>query len=104
MKIVLRRFLISVQLGALVAIAPTASFADDVGVGDKIFDASVLRPLGAVKLVVGMVALIPASVLYTFRMPFDSDTGVYREAADMLVVEPANYVFRRPLGEDLAGD
>jgi hypothetical protein len=104
MKIVLRRFLISVQLGALVAIAPTAGFAEDVSMGDKIFDASVLRPLGTVKLVVGLVALIPASVLYTFRMPFDSDTGVYREAADMLVVEPANYVFRRPLGEDLAGD
>jgi hypothetical protein len=104
MKIVLRRFLISVQLGALVAIAPTAAFAEDVSMGDKIFDASVLRPLGTVKLVVGLVALIPASVLYTFRMPFDSDTGVYREAADMLVVEPANYVFRRPLGEDLAGD
>jgi hypothetical protein len=104
MKIVLRRFLISVQLGALVAIAPTAGFAEDVSMGDKIFDASVLRPLGTVKLIVGLVALIPASVLYTFRMPFDSDTGVYREAADMLVVEPANYVFRRPLGEDLAGD
>jgi len=104
MKIVLRRFLISVQLGALIAIAPTAGLAEDVSIGDKIFDASVLRPLGTVKLVVGLVALIPASVLYTFRMPFDSDTGVYREAADMLVVEPANYVFRRPLGEDLAGD
>jgi hypothetical protein len=104
MKIVLRRFLISVQLGALVAIAPAAGFAEDVSIGDKIFDASVLRPLGTVKLIVGLVALIPASVLYTFRMPFDSDTGVYREAADMLVVEPANYLFRRPLGEDLAGD
>ena len=104
MKIVLRRLLISVQLGALVAIVPTAGFAEDVSLGDKIFDASVLRPLGTVKLVVGLVALIPASVLYTFRMPFDSDTGVYREAADMLVVEPANYLFRRPLGEDLAGD
>ena len=104
MKIVLRRFLISVQLGALIAAAPTAGFAEDVSMGDKIFDASVLRPLGTVKLVVGLVALIPASVLYTFRMPFDSDTGVYREAADMLVVEPANYLFRRPLGEDLAGD
>lgn len=104
MKIVLRRFLISVQLGALIAVAPTPSFAEDVSIGDKIFDAAILRPLGAVKLAVGMVALIPASVLYTFRMPFDSDSGVYREAADLLVVEPANYLFRRPLGEDLAGD
>jgi len=104
MKIALRRFLISVQIGALIAIAPATSFAEDVGTGVKIFDAAVLRPLGTVKLAVGMLFLIPASFLYTFRMPFDSDTGIYREAADMLVVEPANYVFRRPLGEDLSGD
>jgi uncharacterized membrane protein len=104
MKIVLRRFLISVQIGALIAVAPAASFAEEVGTGPKIFDAAVLRPLGTVKLAVGMLFLIPASVLYTFRMPFDSDTGVFQEAAEMLVVEPANYVFRRPLGEDLSGD
>jgi hypothetical protein len=103
MKIALRRFLISAQIGVLVAIAPTASFADDVSVGAKIFDVMILRPLGAVKVFVGLTALIPASFLYTFRMPFDSDTGVYREAAEMLVIEPANYVFRRPLGEDLDG-
>jgi len=104
MKIALRRLLISAQIGVLVAIAPTASFADDVGVGAKIFDAVVLRPLGTVKVFVGMAAMVPAAVLYTFRMPFDSDTGVYREAAELLVIEPANYVFRRPLGEDLAGE
>ena len=105
MKIALRRLLISVQLGALIAITPAAGFAEEVGTGPKIFDATVLRPLGTVKLAVGMIFLIPASVLYTLlRMPLDSDTGVYQEAADMLVVEPANYVFRRPLGEDLSGD
>jgi hypothetical protein len=103
MKIALRRLLIGAQIGVLVAIAPTASFADDAHIGAKIFDAVILRPLGTVKVFVGMAALIPASVLYTFRMPFDSDTGVYREAAEMLVIEPANFVFRRPLGEDLDG-
>ncbi len=104
MKIALRRFLVSAQIGVLVAMAPTASFAEDVSPFVMAFDAIVLRPLGAVKLAVGMAFLIPASVLYTFRMPFDSDPGVYREAAEMLVIEPANYVFRRPLGEDLAGE
>ncbi len=105
MKIALRRLLISVQLGTLIAISPAASFAEDVGAGPKIFDAIVLRTLGTVKLAVGMVFLIPTSVLYTLlRMPFDSDTGIYQEAAEMLVIEPANYVFRRPLGEDLSGD
>ena len=104
MKLVLRRFLISAQIGALVAIAPTPSFAEDVNPFVIAFDLVVLRTLGCVKLVVGMTALIPASVLYTFRMPFDSDTGVYREAAEMLVIEPANHVFRRPLGEDFLGE
>ena len=103
MKLVLRRFLISAQIGVLVAIAPTPSFAEDVSPWVIAYDVAVLRTLGFVKLVVGMTALIPASVLYTFRMPFDSDTGVYREAAEMLVIEPANYVFRRPLGEDFGG-
>ena len=105
MKIALRRFLISALIGALIAIAPTASLAEEeASVGAKIFDVAILRTLGTVKVFVGIVALIPASVLYTLRMPFDSDTGVYKEAAEMLVVEPANFVFRRPLGEDLAGD
>jgi len=104
MKIVLRRLLISAQLGALVLTAPSASFAEDADPFAMAFDAAILRPLGAVKLAVGMVALIPATVLYTFRLPFDADTGVYREAAELLVIEPANYVFRRPLGEDLAGE
>jgi hypothetical protein len=36
-------------------------------------------------------------------MPFDSDPGVYREAAELLLIGPANYVFRRPLGEDFEG-
>ena len=105
MKIAVRRFLISAMIGALIAIAPSASLAEDeVSVGAKIFDVAVLRTLGTVKVFVWIVALIPASVLYTLRMPFNSDPDVFKEAAEMLVVEPANYVFRRPLGEDLAGD
>jgi len=105
MKIALRRFLISALIGALIAIAPTASLAEEeASVGAKIFDVAILRTLGTVKVFVGMIALIPATFLYTFRMPFDSDTGVYKEAAEILVIEPANFVFRRPLGEDFAGD
>lgn len=105
MKIVLRRFLISAQLGALVAIAPTASFAEVRNPLPVVFDIAVLRPLGAVRLVVGLVAMVPATILYTLlRMPFDSDPGIYREAAELLLIDPANYVFRRPLGEDLSGE
>ncbi len=104
MKIVLRRFLISAQIGALVAIAPAASFAESANPFAMVFDAAVLRPLGAIKLVVGMTAMVPATILYSFRLPFDPDSGLIREAAEMLVIEPANFVFRRPLGEDLSGE
>jgi hypothetical protein len=105
MKLPFRRVLVSAQIGLLVAITPAVGFAadDEASVGAKIFDATVLRPLGAVRLVVGTAALAVTSVLYTLRLPINPDTGAYREAADILVVEPGNYVFRRPLGEDFAG-
>jgi hypothetical protein len=104
MKIVLRRFLVSAQIGVLAALAPVPSFAEDVGWGTKTFDVSIIRPLGFVKLAVGIVAMVPTAVIYSFALPFDSDTSRIEEAADLLIVEPANYVFRRPLGENLAGE
>lgn len=104
MKIVLRRFLVSAQLGALVALAPMPSFAEDASIGAKIFDVAVLRTLGSVRLAVGIVMMIPTAVLYTFRLPFGNDPAIYREAAEILIVEPGNYVLRRPLGEDFSGD
>jgi hypothetical protein len=100
MKITLRRFLISAQIGVLVAIVPAASFAEDATTGGKVFDAAVLRPLGSIRLVVGMAALALTSVLYAITF---QSSDVYRETADLLVVEPANFVFRRPLGEDFSG-
>jgi len=110
MKIALRRFFVSAQIGALVAIAPTiapttsyAEEAEDADIFAKAFDLTVLRPLGSIKLVVGMTALIPAAFLYSFRIPFDSDASALEEVAEILVIEPANYVFRRPLGEDFQG-
>ncbi len=104
MKIVLRRFLISAQIGVLVAIAPTPSMAEDANPFAIGFDIAVLRTLGATRLAVGMVALIPTALLFTLKMPLDGNTGALREAAEILVVEPANYVFRRPLGEDFGGE
>jgi len=102
-----RQALISVQLGLLVAAVPSASFASDAAydafaIG---FDLAVLRTLGSVKLVVGAAAMIPTTILYTLKMPFDGgDAGALQEVAEVLLVEPANYIFRRPLGEDLAGE
>ncbi len=104
-----RQALISVQIGLLVAIVPSVGFASDDSSSSSDafaigFDIAVLRTLGSIKLVVGTVALIPTSILYMLKMPFDDDAGALQEVAEVLVVEPANYVFRRPLGEDLAGE
>jgi hypothetical protein len=104
MKIPLRRFLITAHMSVLVAIAPTASFAEDASVAAKVFDVTVLRTLGSVRLVVGMAALAVTSVFYTLMLPFQRDTGIFTEAKEILVVEPANFVFRRPLGEDFSGN
>jgi hypothetical protein len=104
MKIPLRRFLITAHMSVLVAIAPTASFAEDASVAAKVFDVTVLRTLGSVRLVVGMAALAATSVFYTLMLPFQRDTGIFTEAKEILVVEPANFVFRRPLGEDFSGN
>ncbi|HEB91042.1 MAG TPA: hypothetical protein ENI85_15820 [Deltaproteobacteria bacterium] len=116
MKIVIRRFLISARMGLLLVTVPAclaltvptmghASALEKVGEGAAVgFDIAVLRTLGSLRLIVGAAALIPATMITTLTLPFNRDPGQYREVADTLVVGPANYVFRRPLGEDFAGE
>ena len=113
MKTALRRILIGAQLGALVAIAPVQAFAagnepttlDKLERGCSIgFDVAVLRPLAVGRMLVGMGFMVPMTIFNTMRMPFEQDTGIYRETAQLFVVEPANFAFRRPLGEDFSGE
>lgn len=109
MKALARQFLVSAQMGILVAATPMVSFAEDSDKYEGLkkgavigYDIAVLRTLGSMRLLVGMAFLVPASILQTLVLPFNSsDTGVLREQAEILVIEPANFVFRRPLGEDL---
>ena len=105
-----RKLLISIQIAVLTAFAPGAALAEEsssldtfFSIGSIGFDLVVLRPLGSVRLAVGIVAMIPTGILYTLKMPLDGDAGALQEVTELLVVEPANFVFRRPLGEDLAG-
>jgi len=58
----------------------------------KIFDAIVLRPLGAVSTVVGAGAFIIAAPLGVFG------PGI-RQTWDVLVMTPADFTFSRPLGD-----
>ena len=58
---------------------------------------------GFLRTVVGGVFLVPVTLLSAATYPLERDPGVFRENAELYVVEPFHYTFRRPLGEDLAG-
>ena len=113
----IRQALVSLQIAALLALVPTTSFALDFSMDNlKLdleinldplvipFDIAILRPLGAIRLAVGSVALVPIGLIYSMKIPLDGGTGALQEVAEILVVEPANFLFRRPLGEDLSGE
>ena len=55
-------------------------------------DALVLRPLGLVATAVG-------GAIWVVSLPFTAPGGHVKEAANALVVKPANATFKRPLGE-----
>ena len=58
---------------------------------------------GFLRTVVGGVFLVPVTLLSAVSYPFERNPGVFRDNAELYVVEPFDYTFRRPLGEDLAG-
>jgi hypothetical protein len=55
-------------------------------------DALVARPLGFLSMVVG-------SALFVVSLPFSALGGNTGEAAQKMVVTPAKFTFKRPLGE-----
>lgn len=62
-----------------------------------------IRLGGLLRTVVGGVFLVPVTLLSAVSYPFERNPGVFRENAELYVVEPFDYTFRRPLGQDLAG-
>ncbi len=88
------------EVGALMVLLAT-SFpvpADDPATvsGDKatdmVVDVLVIRPLGLATTAVG-------TVLTVIALPFTIPSGSVRESANMMIVKPAAYTFKRPLGE-----
>jgi len=61
-------------------------------VGQKIFDATVLRPLSFIQTVVGVAFFIPA-------YPVSLVTGGSDHVVEFCVTDPVDRTFRRPLGE-----
>ena len=64
---------------------------DDKG-GYMVADLVVIRPLGIAATAVGAVA-------YVISLPFSLVGGNEAEARQKLILEPAGYTFRRPLGD-----
>jgi hypothetical protein len=77
----------------LIFSASTLSFAvkdeDDLNVA---VDAVIVRPLGLVSIALGVSIFIAA-------LPFTAVSGNIYKSANVLVVEPINFTFRRPIGD-----
>ena len=59
-------------------------------------DLLLARPGGAVATVLG-------AAVFVVGLPFTLINGSTEQAAQTLVVQPANYTFARPLGQDIGG-
>jgi hypothetical protein len=70
----------------------TAAFADETDdimvVGDLVF----ARPLGIIATAIG-------SAVFFVALPFTIPSGSVQQTGDVMVGEPFNFTFRRPLGD-----
>jgi hypothetical protein len=66
--------------------------SQEPGGGAMIFDLVVVRPMGIAATIIGSAA-------YLVSLPFSASGGNPDTAAEKLVKEPANFTFKRPLGE-----
>ena len=86
--------LLAVALGAIPLCA--AAQQEDTVSGDKatdmVVDAVVMRPLG-------LVATVAGTVLTVVALPFTIPSGSVETSARELILKPADYTFKRPLGD-----
>ena len=94
-----KRVLASLLLAVLtVVFSGTSGLAKDcegenqADPGVMTVDIALVRPLGAVATVAGLAVFVVSS-------PFSALGGNIKEAWDSLVVSPAEFTFRRPLGQ-----
>lgn len=73
-------------------LAQSDALEDEVPALAMIGDALVVRPLGVAATLVGLAAFVVS-------LPFSALGGNVEEAAQILVLEPAEYTFSRPLGD-----
>ena len=87
----MRKVMVSLMVCFLL-LSSTAAFAaetDDIMiVGDLVF----ARPLG-------IVATVICSAVFFVSLPFTIPSGSFQHTGDVMVGEPFNFTFRRPLGD-----
>jgi hypothetical protein len=96
----MKRFSMKLKAGGLAilmtAALPVLAHDPHTVSGDKttdmMVDVLVVRPLGLVTTAVGAVLTVVA-------LPFTLPSGSVKESAEMMIVNPAEYTFKRPLGE-----
>jgi hypothetical protein len=98
--------------GALIASAPFSAAAEPKSGWDwqrvndgmlSAIDIAVLRPLGMGRIVIGAALLVPMSLFNAIALPIGRDPSIFQEDVERFIVEPVEYTFDRPIGEDLAG-
>lgn len=99
-----------VLAGATLPVAPEAKAADRSmaevlsETTTTTVDLFVLRPLSIVRLAFGLGIMLPmSSAINVTTLAIAQDTNVFKEDWDRYVVEPAEYLLTRKLGQDVAG-
>jgi len=77
---------------ATAAAADKQMAKDDISAGAMAADLFFLRP-------VGLVAMVFGTAVFIVSLPFSALGGNAGQAGKKLVVEPANYTFKRQLGD-----
>ena len=88
------------------AVEPGAEGAGGIDVGRAARIAVDVFPIrfgGVLRLAIGSVLIVPATIFSGLTYPFERNPEVFRENAALYLDEPFDYTFRRPLGEDFAG-
>lgn len=77
---------------ASAVLAQDQAAQEDISAEAMVADLVIVRPLGIVSLVLG-------SAFYVVSLPFSALGGNAGQAAQKMVVEPAKFTFKRPLGD-----
>ena len=86
-------------VAASLALMPASAMCDDGNKVGKEASAEAMTADIFMARPVGLLALVLGSSMFVVSLPFSGVGGNVDSAAQKLVVEPANYTFKRPLGE-----